>query len=126
MGPGSRVDIEYQLPSSHATGFRLMLWAPEEWEAFLVGEIGTAIMPTRCVAKEIVDIRGGKLELWRVATPGTGGDCPAVYDAVFGVVFLEGTVVSINQPIMIDFRPAQGPYGTAEGVEAIARGLVAR
>ena len=60
-------------------------------------------------------------------TGSTGGaGCPAQNDAAFGVVFLEGEVVSINQPIRINFQPAQGPYGPAEGVDAIARGLVAR
>jgi hypothetical protein len=109
-GPGSDVKIDYE-----GGGIvTLDLWKPEAWERFRRTRLGAVAW---CEAHPALEVAGGHAEICRGR--------PNHWRAQ---VFYDDLVVAVNMPYCFACagRPADDPYNSRRGMEAVVRGLKRR
>ncbi|MGH3079813.1 MAG: hypothetical protein ACRDNH_01575 [Gaiellaceae bacterium] len=107
-GPGNEVKIDYTGERSSVT---LDLWKPEGWRRFRQTRLGKIAW---CAARTSVEVTGGRAEICRGR--------PNHWRAQ---VYYDEVVVAVNMPYChaCGGRPAEDPYNSRSGMEAVVRGL---
>lgn len=118
-GPAPPLYIRYD-------SIRLDTWTPSTWNVFAKSKTGRAITGWKCTKTRTVPLAEGTATIFA----GYRRDferCPKKAPEAFTAwVDVGGVKVVVNPPFAADSIEGANPYGSFEGMEAIARSLVLR
>jgi hypothetical protein len=116
-GPGSEVKIDYA-----GEGIvTLDLWKPEAWSRFKTTRLGRIGWSAPCARRTDVQVEGGQAEIYGGYTKG----CTGEPDHWLAHVYYDEVVVAVNMAYCdaCGGRPAEDPFNSRRGMEAVVRGL---
>jgi hypothetical protein len=123
-GPGNEVKIDYS--GGAATAIHLDLWKPHAWEKFRTTRLGRMVWDSPCSRRSDLRVDGGRATIY--GGYGSGGCPQSEPDHWLAHVYLDGVVLAVNMAYCYACggRPADDPYNSRLGMEAIVRGLQRR
>lgn len=120
-GPGNDVKIDYE---GEGGGVTLDLWQPETWRTFKRTRLGRIGWSAPCARRSELEVDGGRAEIYGGYSKGCGGEP----DYWLAHVYYDEVVVAVNMAYCetCGGRPANDPYNSRDGMEAVVRGLKRR
>ena len=128
--PTFTAELDYGNEDAHKTyGVKVLVFEPSAFRGFERSLLGRLVRDTPCSEATKVTLPQGHAIIWGGFAKPTRPPCPSrPYDRYFAHVYLEGAVVTVNNPFCLYPclaipRGTGDPYNTPRGLEAIARGV---
>jgi hypothetical protein len=126
---GFTAELDYGPRARTTWGAKLLVFQPTAFADFEKSVVGRVVRGSPCASATKIRLPEGHVIIWGGFTKPTRPPCPdKPYDRYFGQVYLNGAVVTINNPMclypcQIISNEAGDPYNAPRGLEAIARAL---